>query len=144
MNINELKKKKLTLRKTEPFRSGVYSNILDGAGKIAKLENRNMDEKDIISACKKSIKNLSSTIELVKEGDVVDAYKKEVEILKEFLPNMLSNEKMETIIDTIIYEMLEEERTMKNMGRVIGQVKAKCGDTADMSMVSKMIKEKLK
>ena len=141
MTIKELQKSKLTLRKTVPFRAQVYGNILDGAGKIAKLENRDIEEKDIISICKKGIKNLTSTIELVKEGNIVDAYKKEVQILKEFLPIEVDNVKVVAFVEGIIATL--ENKSMKDMGKIVGQLKAKFGDSVDMSFASKVIKEKL-
>ena len=116
MNIKELKKEKLTIRKTNPFRSQVYGNILDGAGKVAKLENRDITENDIISSCKKGIKNLTSTIELVGKGGVVDAYRKEVEILKEFLPAQIDETEIIAFIEGEI-ATLENKRTISGISK---------------------------
>ena len=140
MNVQELQKAKIMIRREDPFRATVYGGILDVAGKIAKLENREITESDVITGVKKNIKNLSSTIDLVKEGEIVEQYKKEIKILLEFLPEEIDDEILINKIRELTKDM---EKSMKSMGKVIGLVKKEFGDSVDMSKVSKFVKEEL-
>lgn len=143
MTIQEMQKEKILTSKTDKGRSLALSMLISTAKKIAKEENRETTEADIVLAAKRGIKSLTSTIEQVKVGPIVEAYKKDVEIYKEFLPKMIDEDVLGKRIAEIVETIPEEERTMKSMGRVIGVIKKEYGDAADMSMVSKITKELL-
>ena len=64
----------------------------------------------------------------------------EIDFLSEWLPEQLSEEEVEKIVDDVLAELGDVD--ISQMGKVIGAVMAK-GDGIDGSMVSKVVKEKL-
>lgn len=73
--------------------------------------------------------------------DLADNLEKEIEILNKYLPEELSDEELEKIIDETIKELNPDG--MKGMGLVIKTVGSKCGAAADMKKVSSIVREKL-
>ena len=66
---------------------------------------------------------------------------KEIAILSKYLPEELSEEKINEEIDKVFAELKPE--SIKDMGKVMKELTAKIGAVADMSLVSKKVKEKL-
>ncbi len=64
----------------------------------------------------------------------------EIDFLSQWLPEQLSEEDVEKLVDEVLAELGEVD--MSQMGRIIGAVMAK-GDGIDGSIVSKIVKEKL-
>lgn len=109
---------------------------------IAKMHELSDDE--ILTVVKREVKKReSSKEEYEKYGklETVESLAKEIEILSVYLPEEMSDEALMTIIDETIAEV--GATSMKEMGTVIKTVAAKVGAAADMSKVSKIVKEKL-
>ena len=64
----------------------------------------------------------------------------EIDFLSEWLPEQLSEEEVEKIVDAVLLEMGDID--ISQMGKVIGAVMSK-GDGIDGSLVSKIVKSKL-
>lgn len=109
---------------------------------IAKMHDLSDDE--IITVIKREVKKRESSIEeYEKYGklETVESLKNEIEILSVYLPEEMSDEELIKIIDETIEEV--GATSMKEMGTVIKTVGQKVGVSADMSKVSKIVKEKL-
>lgn len=143
MTIKELQKEKIISAKADKIRSTALGIVLDGAKKIAKDENRDATEADIVIAAKRNIKALSKTIDEIGSGELVDKYKAEISVYKEFLPAMVNEATLQTKINEIIASIPEGQRSMKAMGRIIGPIKQEFGDSADMAIVSRLAKAAL-
>jgi uncharacterized protein YqeY len=76
-------------------------------------------------------------------GNQVSADKERAEkvLLSEYLPEQLSEEDIKKLVDTAVAEIKPEG--MKDMGRVIGAVKAKAGNSADGALIAKLVKDSL-
>ena len=72
--------------------------------------------------------------------DMVDGYKKEIEILKAYLPEEMGEEEIKAKVKEIA-EKLEIEANMKSMGKLMKSVMAELKDKADGSAVNKAVKE---
>ena len=70
-----------------------------------------------------------------------DKERAEKELLGAYLPEQLSEEEIQKLVDEAVAEIQPEG--MKDMGRVIGAVKAKAGNSADGSLVAKLVKDSL-
>ena len=109
---------------------------------IAKMHELN--DEEIITVIKREVKKRESSVEeYEKYGkmETVESLKKEIEILSVYLPEEMSDEELTKIIDETISEV--GATSMKEMGTVIKTVASKVGVSADMSKVSKIVKEKL-
>lgn len=76
-------------------------------------------------------------------GNQVSADKEraEKELLTKYLPTQLSEAEIVALVDEAVAELQPEG--MKDMGRVIGAVKAKAGNAADGALLAKLVKERL-
>lgn len=103
-----------------------------------------LTDDQVLTVIKREVKKRNSSIEEYNKygkDEMVATLKKEVEILSIYLPEELSDDALSQIIDEVISEV--GASTMKDMGNVIKTVSAKVGAQADMSKVSKIVKEKL-
>ena len=107
-------------------------------------EKHDLTDEDISSIIKKQVKMRKSSMEeyiSYNRQDLADSLEKEIELLNTYLPKELSEDEINKIIDEAIKEINPDG--MKGMGLVIKAVKEKCGVSADMTYVSKTVKEKL-
>ena len=101
------------------------------------------DDADIVKIIKKQVKMRADALEdFTKAGrdDMVEGYKKEIEILKSYLPEEMGEEEIKAKVKEIA-EKLEIEANMKSMGKLMKSVMAELKDKADGSDVNKAVKE---
>ena len=101
------------------------------------------DDADIVKIIKKQVKMRADALEdFAKAGrdDMVEGYKKEIEILKSYLPEEMGEEEIKAKVKEIA-EKLEIETNMKSMGKLMKSVMAELKDKADGSAVNKAVKE---
>lgn len=116
----------------------------------AALKQENIDHKKeindelLIDVVNKQIKMRKDSIAEFEKGgrqDLVDKTKLEVDTLMVYLPEQLSTEEVNKIIEEIFSEI--NPAGPKDMGKVMGLAQAKLKGKADMREVSTIIKEKL-
>ena len=101
------------------------------------------DDADIIKIIKKQVKMRTDALaDFAKAGreDMVDGYKKEIEILQSYLPEEMSDEEIKAKVQEIAGSLGIEEG-MQNMGTLMKNVMAELKDAADGSAVNKAVKE---
>ncbi len=97
----------------------------------------------ILSKQVKMRKDALADFEKAGRTDLIDSYKSEIEILKRYLPEQLSDEKIREIIKGTAAE-LGIESGMQNMGKLMGPVMAKVKGLADGNQVKQLVQEFLK
>ena len=97
----------------------------------------------ILSKQVKMRKDALADFEKAGRTDLIDSYKSEIEILKRYLPEQLSDEKIREIIKGTAAE-LGIEGGMQNMGKLMGPVMAKVKGLADGNQVKQLVQEILK
>ena len=97
----------------------------------------------ILSKQVKMRKDALADFEKAGRTDLIDSYKSEIEILKRYLPEQLSDEKIREIIEETASE-LGIEGGMQNMGKLMGPVMAKVKGLADGNQVKQLVQEFLK
>ena len=119
--------------------------LLQSSIKQKEVDDRvDIDDESILSIIEKMLKQRRDSIEAFKKAnrnDLVDKEEFEVKILQTYMPEPLSAEEVEKEIDEVIKST--NAKSMKDMGSVMGLVKAKVSGRANMAEVSKKIKEKL-
>ena len=101
------------------------------------------DDADIVKIIKKQVKMRADALEdFAKAGrdDMVEGYKKEIEILKSYLPEEMGEEEIRAKVKEIA-DKLGLEANMKNMGVLMKSTMAELKDKADGSAVNKAVKE---
>ena len=84
--------------------------------------------------------SMSQFIDAGRE-ELAEKEEAEITILKEFLPEQLSEEEITSIVLEVISETGSTEPA--DMGKVMGALKSKIQGNADMGLVSKIVKENL-
>ncbi len=101
-------------------------------------------DQEIISVLQTMIKQRKASIDMYLSGNREDLVKKEeseIEIISNFLPEQLSSQEIETIINELIKS--SGASSIKNIGDVIKLIKEKYEGRIDLGVASKLIKEKL-
>jgi len=88
-------------------------------------------------------KRLDSVNQYTEAGrpELAEAEKAEAAVLEAYLPEQLSEEQIQKTVDEVIAEL--GVSGMQSMGQVMGAVKAKLGNTADGSILARLVKDAL-
>ena len=109
------------------------------------IDNRiEADDSVILATLKKMIKQRKDSIEQFDKGgrtDLSEIEKNELLILDKYMPEMMSEEAINELVTKTISEL--GAVGPQDMGKVMGHLKGSIGDSADMGLVSKIVKEKL-
>lgn len=104
-----------------------------------------LDDNEIAAVLKKQVKVRKDSVEEYKKYgklEEVESLQKEIDILSDYLPDVLSEEEIIKIVDCAIDDV--KPASMKDMGLVMKKVnELLIGKNADMSLVSKLVKEKI-
>ena len=107
-------------------------------------EKKETDDEDIKKLLKKMIKQRSESIELYKKNnrkDLQEIEESEVEVIRQYLPKQLSEEETKKICIEIINST--GASSIKDMGKVMGELKKNNSDSIDFSKAGAVIKELL-
>ncbi|MDD5568765.1 MAG: GatB/YqeY domain-containing protein [Candidatus Omnitrophica bacterium] len=110
---------------------------------VAKKANA-LNDTEAIAVIKKQIKQRHDSIEQFTKGErleMAEKEKKELEILKTYLPPELSVDAVKRIIEEAI--SVTGSSGMKDMGKVMKEVNAKIAGQADGKLVSDLVRQKL-
>ena len=107
-------------------------------------EDSKILEETIIQLLKKMVKQRNDSIEMFEKAsrtELAEKEKIEIAIINEFLPKQLSEEQTAIICEKAINAT--EASNLKEIGKVIKYLKDNSSSSLDMSLASKLIKEKL-
>ena len=102
------------------------------------------DDDDIKKLFKKMVKQRAESIEIYKKNnrsDLLEVEQNEYDILSSFLPKQLSDEDTKKICEEIISEL--SAASIKDMGKVMGELKKVHADEIDFAKAGPLIKELL-
>ena len=140
---------KNALKSKDKNKISTYRLILSGI-KDLDINNRSgpnkkeTDDEDIKKLLKKMIKQRSESIEIYKKNnrsDLLEIEQGELYILSEYLPKQLSEADTEKICKEIIKN--SGASSIKDMGKVMGELKKNHSDTVDFSKAGQIIKNLL-
>ena len=146
MNLNDriMNDLKEAMKNKDSFKLSVI-RMVKGAIQLEKInKKRDLNDEEVIDVISKQIKLRKDSInEFEKAGrnDLADTTKKEVEVLNEYMPEQLSSEEVNKLIDEAFAKV--NPTSQKDMGLIMKEVTPKVKGKADMGEVSKIIKEKL-
>ena len=140
---------KNSLKLKEKIKISTYRLILSGI-KDLDITNRSdpqkkeTDDEDIKKLLKKMIKQRNESIEVYKKNnrnDLLEIEKQEQEILSSYLPKQMTEEETKKICVDIINST--NASSIKDIGKVMGELKKNYSDTLDFSLAGKVLKELL-
>ena len=128
-------------KNTYPTLRLVVSAIKDAEIAGRSKGQKEVTDSEITSILKKMIKQRNESCEVYKKAERKELLKsetREIEVISTFLPEQLSEEETKKICQETVKAV--GATSMKDMGKVIGTLKAKYADTIDFSKVSSLIK----
>ena len=102
------------------------------------------DDEDIKKLLKKMMKQRAESIDIYKKNnrsDLLDIEQNEFDILSSFLPKQLNEEETKKICEKIISKL--GANSIKDMGKVIGELKKQYADEIDFSKAGALLKQLL-
>jgi len=113
--------------------------------KKEEIDNKvTLDDTFVISILQRMIKqrkDAASQFQEANRHELAEKERNEIVMLSEFLPEQLSNDDLLQIVKAEIIS--SEAGSMKDIGKVMGSLKPKLLGKADMSTVSRLVKEQL-
>jgi hypothetical protein len=107
-------------------------------------KKKETDDNDVKQLLKKMIKQRSESIEIYKKNnreDLLKVEENEVSILLNYLPKQLSDEETKNVCLEIVKKINAE--SIKDMGKVMGELKKNYSDNLDFSKAGSILKEVL-
>jgi len=143
MNLNDKIQNDLNqaLKSKQEVEVSVLRMFINAIKNASIQKKDKLDEKEIIKVLRSEIKKHNESIEAFQKGqraDLVDKEKAELEVLKKYLPQEISDDDLKKIIIEVI-----EPTDSNNFGQVMGIVMKKISGQADGNRVSKLVKEQL-
>ena len=138
---------KNALKSKDKIKISTYRLILSSI-KDLDISNRSgpnkkeTDDEDIKKLLKKMMKQRSESIDIYKKNnrsDLLEIEQNEFNILSSFLPKQLNDEDTKKICEGIISKL--GANTIKDMGKVMGELKKKHADEIDFSKAGALLKQ---
>ena len=113
--------------------------------KRIEVDNRNeLDDTGLIAVIEKAQKQRRDSIEQFEKGgrdDLAATEKAELEVISTYLPEQLSDDELDALINATISDTGAE--SIRDMGKVMAAIKSKAAGKADMGAVSARVKSRL-
>ena len=140
---------KNALKSKDKLKISTYRLILSSI-KDLEISNRSgpnkkeTDDEDIKKLFKKMVKQRAESIEIYKKNnrsDLLEVEQNEYDILSSFLPKQLNDEETKKICEQIISKL--GANSIKDMGKVMGELKKEYSDEVDFSKAGALLKQLL-
>jgi uncharacterized protein YqeY len=105
---------------------------------------KKLEDEDIFKVIQGMVRKGEESIEQFQAGgrsDLVEKEKAEIEVLKSFLPQPISQEEIIKVIDETIHET--QSSSLKDLGKVMKAVMPKLGGKADGKVINQLVRERL-
>ena len=116
----------------------------DLKNKAIDLKKEKLDDEEVLLVLQKQKKRLEDTKESIEKSgrtELLEEVNREFSILAEYLPKALSESELIAIIDEVITST--DASSMKDMGVVMKEVRARVGARAEAKKISELVKQKL-
>ena len=125
-------------------RRDALSLILSSLRSAEKELQRPLTDEEELQVLQRERKRRAEAIEAFRSGgreEQAQAEERELDVLQEFMPEPLSEEDLEEIVDNVIAEV--GATSIRDLGRVMADVMPQVSGRADGSSVSQLVREKL-
>ena len=135
---------KTSMKDKNTIRKNVIQMVRAAILQVEKDKQIELNDDQILEIiAKESKKRKDSLADYEKSGreELINQIKEEIQILSEYLPKELTKEEIEKIVDEIITNL--GASSIKDMGPVMKEAKAKIGPAADGRTINEVVKQKL-
>jgi len=135
---------KSAMKAGEKDRLKVVRLILAAVKQVEVDKRIELDDAAVLSVLDKMVKQRRDSVEQFQKGnrnDLADIELAEITVLENYLPEQLSDAELDAMIDAAIASTGAE--SIRDMGKVMGQIKAQAAGAADMGAVGAKVKARL-
>jgi uncharacterized protein YqeY len=135
---------KSAMKAGEKDRLKVVRLILAAIKQVEVDQRIELDDAAVLAVIDKMVKQRRDSVEQFEKGnreDLAAIERAEIDVLETYLPEQLSADELARMVDEVIAATGAE--SMRDMGKVMGQIKAMAAGRADMGAVSATVKERL-
>ena len=135
---------KSAMKAGDKDRLKVVRLILAAVKQIEVDTRAELDDAAVLAVLTKMVKQRRDSVEQFEAGnreDLAKIERDEIVVLEQYLPAQLSEEELSKMVDDVIQATGAEG--IRDMGKVMGQIKAKAAGRADMGAVGAAVKERL-
>ncbi len=131
-------------KQTTQALQGLKSAILYAEVESGQREE-GLSEDAVQAVLTKELKKRQESIDLYRQGgndNQAAAEQREKEIIESYLPKQLDTEELTALVDATIAK-IDAPISIKDMGKIITQVKQQTGATADGAVIAQLVKERI-
>lgn len=119
--------------------------MVKGAMQLEEInKKRELNDEEVVAVISKQIKTRKETIAELNGSDrkeAIDQVEREIAILEKYMPEMMGEEEISRIIEEVFAS--EPPTGMQDVGKMMGKISPLVKGKADMTLVNKMVREKL-
>ena len=119
--------------------------MVKGAMQLEEINKKHeLNDEEVISVIAKQIKTRKESIlefEKANRSELIEQTKKEIDILNKYMPEQMSEEEINKVIEEVFSKVMPQ--SVKDMGKVMKEITPLVKGKADMSLVNKLIKDRL-
>ncbi len=135
---------KSSMKNKDTIRKSVITLVRAAIKQIEVDQRVELDDVAVMDIISKQLKQRNDSLaEFEKAGreDLIEETKSEIQVLKEYLPQQLSEEELEKIVIETIAEV--GATSMKDMGKIMAIIKPKTAGRADGRKINELVKKNL-
>jgi uncharacterized protein YqeY len=135
---------KSAMKAGEKDRLKVVRLIMAAIKQVEVDQRIELDDAAVLSVLDKMVKQRRDSVEQFEKGnrqDLADIEKAEIAVLETYLPEQLSDAELDALVEETISATGAE--SIRDMGKVMGQIKGKAAGRADMGAVGAKVKARL-
>ena len=135
---------KSAMKAGEKDRLKVVRLILAAIKQVEVDKRIELDDAAVLSVLDKMVKQRRDSVEQFQKGnrnDLAEIELAEIAVLEKYLPEQMSDAELDAMIDAAIASTGAE--SIRDMGKVMGQIKAQAAGAADMGAVGAKVKARL-
>ena len=135
---------KTAMKEKDTLKKDTVQLIRSGILQYEKDNKVELDDEGVLDIISKQLKSRRDSLpDYVKSGreDLIEKLNKEIEILLSYLPEQLSEDEIQKIVEEAI--AATGATSTKEMGKVMGMVNPKLKGRADMKVVGALVKKML-
>lgn len=135
---------KTSMKNKDTLRKSVITLIRSSIKQIEVDKRIELNDEDIIDIISKQLKQRNDSLEQFLEAgreDLVEETRSEIQVLKEYLPQQLSEQELNEIVKQTISEV--GATSIKDMGKIMSVIRPKTKGRADGKLINKLVKENL-
>ena len=135
---------KEAMREKDTIKKDAITMLRASILQVEKDTQKTLNDDEICAIVAKEVKKRKESLKEYEEAnreDIVESLKREIEVLSKYLPEQLTKEEIEKLVEQAIVE--SQATSMRDMGKVMSNLRPKTAGKADGKLVSDIVKEKL-